>query len=98
MAETYDIFEKLPGDRLVFVEKAEGLPQAEGDVFGPRFDLKADVFEHHVPLDDTEQATINRHNRAMAAEMLAAAACFRVACDKEAALRQHNVRIFAQRR
>ena len=29
MAETYDIFEKLSDDQLVFVEKAEGLPQAK---------------------------------------------------------------------
>ena len=70
----------------------------EGDVLGPRFDLTANVFEHHVALHDTEKATINRHNRTMAAEMLAAAARLRVACDKVSAPRQHNLRILAQRR
>src|ERR1700680_2032660 len=67
----------------------------EGDVLSPHFDLAANIFEHYRALHDSEFAAIDGHNRTMAAEMLAAAARLRVACDKVSAARKHNVRILA---
>ena len=43
--------------------------------------LAANVLEHHVARHDAKDAVIDRHNRTMAAEMLAAAAGFGVARD-----------------
>src|SRR5216684_428151 len=50
---------------------------AEGDVLRPGGHLAANVFEHHVLADNSEDSFVNRHDGAMAAEMLAAAARFR---------------------
>src|SRR5258706_6880366 len=47
---------------------------AEGDVLRAGGDLLANIVQHYVALDDAEVALINRHNRAVAAQMFAAAA------------------------
>src|SRR5439155_22480778 len=46
---------------------------AEGDVRRPRLDLLADVREHDVPRHDEEAPAVDGRDRAVPAEMLAAA-------------------------
>src|SRR2546427_11964842 len=46
---------------------------AEGDVRRPRLDLLADVREHDVPRHDEEAPAVDGRDRAVSAEMLAAA-------------------------
>ncbi len=50
---------------------------AEGDVLRPGGHLAANIFEYHIPTDNSKQSLVNRHDWAMTAKMLAAAACFR---------------------
>src|SRR5574341_172250 len=54
----------------------EKIRVTEGDVARARFDLIANICQHHVALHDAELSTVHRDNRTMAAQMLAAAACF----------------------
>ena len=59
---------------------------AEGDVFGAGFHLAADVFEDHVVRDYAERAVVDGDDRAMAAEMFAAARGFGVTGDARGAV------------
>ena len=68
-----------------FIHNRQGVPDpvekvrvAEGDVRGSRRHLPPDVLDHHFSLDNAKTALIDRHNRAMAAQVFAASACFRV--------------------
>src|SRR5712692_7670127 len=47
---------------------------AEGDVLGARGHLAANVFEHNIPLYDSESSAVHRYHRTMPAQMFAAAA------------------------
>ena len=76
--------------------KKSGSPK--GDVLGAGIDLAANVFEHDFALHDAEDTVVDRHDRAVAAEMLAAAAGFGVAGDPEPAVGHQQVRVLAQRR
>ncbi len=67
---------------------------AERDVLRARGDLLADVFQHDVAFDHAKRAVVNRHNRAMAAQMLAAARGFGRARDALFAAGHHDARIF----
>ena len=66
---------------------------AEGDVLGAGRDLARDVLQHDVRLHDEEPAAVDRDDRAVAAEMLAAAAGLGVADDARAATGQLDVRV-----
>ena len=66
---------------------------AEGDVLCAGRHLTRDVLQHDVRLHDEEPAAVDRNDRAMAAEMLAAAAGLGVAGDARAATRQLDVRV-----
>src|SRR5271170_7913697 len=47
---------------------------AEGNVLRPCLNLLANIFQYHVAIDNPKRAVVNRHNRAVTAVMLAAAA------------------------
>src|SRR5271154_3471343 len=51
---------------------------AEGNVLRPSLNLLANIFQYHVAIDNPKCAVVNRHNRAVTAVMLAAAAGFRI--------------------
>ena len=89
-------------DRQSVGRAIEEIGIAKGDVLGAGVDLAADVFEHDVALHDAENAVVNRHDRTMAAEMLAAAAGFRYTrrrgAGRPAAARAHRREAAAGRR
>src|SRR2546427_6074991 len=69
---------------------------AEGDVRRPRLDLLADVREHDVPRHDEEAPAVDGRDRAVPAEMLAAAGRLDGARELEPAVRV-DVRVLLQR-
>ena len=71
----------------------EEIGVAEGDVLCAGRHLTRDVLQHDVWLHDEEPAAVDRDDRAVAAEMLAAAAGFGVAGDARAATGQLDVRV-----
>src|SRR5438093_3676481 len=70
---------------------------AEGDVRRPRLDLLADVREHDVPRHDEEAPAVDGRDRAVPAEMLAAAGRLDGARELEPAALV-DVRVLLQRR
>src|SRR6266571_727089 len=70
---------------------------AEGDVRRPRLDLLADVREHDVPRHDEEAPAVDGRDRAVPAEMLAAAGRLDGARELEPAVLV-EVRVLLQRR
>src|SRR3989442_2686575 len=70
---------------------------AEGDVRRPRLDLLADVREHDVPRHDEEAPAVDGRDRAVPAEMLAAAGRLDGARELEPAVLV-DVRVLLQRR
>ena len=60
-------------------DAVEEIGIAEGDVLSAGFDLVADICENDFGLDDAKATLVDRYYRAMATEMLAAPAGFRVA-------------------
>src|SRR2546427_13151105 len=70
---------------------------AERDVLGSCGNLAAHVFEHHIAADDSKDALVNRHNGAVPAQMLAAAARFRRANDAVAVAGYDEMRVFLNR-
>src|SRR2546428_773495 len=70
---------------------------AEGDVRRPRLDLLADVREHDVPRHDEEAPAVDGRDRAVSAEMLAAAGRLDGARELEPAVLV-DVRVLLQRR
>jgi hypothetical protein len=84
------------GERVRAAVEKVGI--AKGDVLGSRANLPADVFEHNLSWDDAKNTVVDGHNRAVTAEMLAAAAGLGVTRDEMAAAGQHHVRVFVQRR
>src|SRR5215207_2865443 len=71
----------------------EEIGVTEGDVLCSGRDLTRDVLQHDVRLHDEEPAAVDRHDRAVAAEMLAAAAGLGVTGNARAATRQLDVRV-----
>ena len=71
---------------------------AEGNVAGAGGDLLANVSEDDVALDDAEGTVVNRHNRTVSAEMLAAAAGFGIADDAMAFTRHDEMGVLFERR
>ena len=71
----------------------EEIGVTEGDVLCSGRDLTRDVLQHDVRLHDEEPTAVDRDDRAVAAEMLAAAAGLGVAGDTRAATRQLDVRV-----
>src|SRR5215207_4732225 len=71
----------------------EEIGVTEGEVLCSGRDLTRDVLQHDVRLHDEEPATVDRDDRTVTAEMLAAAAGLGVAGDARAATRQLDVRI-----
>ena len=71
---------------------------AKRDVLRARGHLLPDIRKHDLPVDDAENTVVYRHNRTMPAQMLAAAARFRVSHRAMFAVRQHQVRVRTQRR
>ena len=70
---------------------------AERDVACARRDLGPDVGHHHRFRHDAEAPLVHRHHRAVAAEMLAAAAAFGEARDALRAIGQDQLRIAGKR-
>src|SRR5487761_1780974 len=66
---------------------------AERDVLGAGGHLLANISENHVALDHAKNSVIDRHNGAMAAQMFAAAARFRVTHRALFAVRQNQSRV-----
>jgi hypothetical protein len=71
----------------------EEIGVAEGNVLCPGRHLTRDVLQYDVWLHDEEPATVDRDNRAVAAEMLAAAAGLGVAGNARATTRKLDVRV-----
>ena len=67
---------------------------AEGDVLRARGHLLANILQHHVALHHAKRAVVHRHDRAMPAQMLAAASCFGRTRDALLAAGHHHARIF----
>src|SRR5438445_1411051 len=70
---------------------------AKGDVRRPRLDLLADVREHHVPRHDEETPGVDGRDRAVPAEVLAAAGRLDVSRELEPAVLV-DVRVLLRRR
>jgi len=71
-----------------------GIPEC--DVLGAGFDLLANVGEDYFVRDDTKLSSVNRNDRAVAAEMFAAARRFRVTGNAMRAAGQYHVSVFAK--
>src|SRR5437762_876541 len=69
---------------------------AECNVLGAGFDLLANVGEDYFARDDTKLPSVNRNDRAVAAEMFAAARRFRVTGNAMRAAGQYHVSVFAK--
>src|SRR6266404_5613701 len=78
-------------------DAVEEIRIAEGDVLRAGGHLAANVFEHHLAADDSKDALIDRHDGAMAAKMLAAAARFRRTNDAKAISGNDEMRILLHR-
>ena len=72
---------KALDDRDRVARTIEEVRIAERDVLGAGTDLRSDVGHYDVDRDHAEPAVVHRHDRTVAAAMLAAAAGFRVADD-----------------
>ncbi len=70
---------------------------AERDVLGPALDLRGDVGQRDVDRDDAELPAIDRHDRAMAAQVLAAARRLGVADHAPGAVGHLERRVAIQR-
>src|SRR5438105_9605851 len=69
-----------PGDNGERVADAvEKVRITEGDVLRAGLHLAPNIFQYDLLLDDPEVPVIDRNNRAVPAQVPAAAACFRVA-------------------
>ena len=86
------------------LNQAQGMAHAveeiripEGDVPRTRGDLPADVLHHHIRLDDAEASAIDRHHRAVPAQMLAPAAGLGVADRPALVLPQLQIGIAGER-
>ena len=75
----------------------EEIRVAKRDVLGAGGHLRIHVSQHDVLLHDPKLTVVNRHDRAVAAEMPAPAARFRVARDPGSAIAQMNGGIPVQR-
>ena len=69
---------------------------AECDVLGAGFDLLANVGENYFVRYDTKLSSVNRNDRAVAAEMFAAARRFGVTGNAMRAAGQYHVSVFAE--
>src|SRR6202008_2162345 len=70
----------------------------EGNVLGPSRNLLANIRENDVAINDTKNAVVYRNDRAMAAEMLAAAARFGIPDGAVFTRRQNEMRVGTKRR
>src|SRR5713101_110543 len=84
-------------NRQGVADAVEKIGIAEGDVFGASHDLPANVFKDHFAANNAKHAVIDRDNRTMPAEMLAAAAGFGVTHGAMLAAGDDQVRILVQR-
>src|SRR5213080_5448095 len=71
---------------------------AEGDVLRASRDLAADIFPHHLALDDAKRAVVYRHDGTVTAQVLAAPAGLGVAHDAGAVVGQGQMCVLFQRR
>ena len=71
---------------------------AEGDVLRAGRDLAADIFQHHLALDDAKRAVVHRHDGTVTAQVLAAPAGLGVAHDAGAVVGQGEMCVLFQRR
>ena len=80
-------------DRHCMPNAVEKVGVTESNVLGARRNLTADVLQHHLALHNAECAVVNRHNRAVAAQVFAAAAGLGVADGAMLAAGQNQVRV-----
>ena len=78
-------------------DAVEEIRIAKGDVPRARGHLAADIFHHHVALDDAEAPAVDRHDGAVPAHMLAAAARLCIARRAALAVSQLEVGVAAER-
>src|SRR5690348_122622 len=71
---------------------------AKTDMLGAGLNLFANVFEYNLPLHNPEDAVVNGNNGAMAAQVFAPAAGFRVAGNFESSVWHQEVGVLAERR
>jgi len=71
---------------------------SEGDVLRAGRDLAADVFQHHLALDDAKRAVVHRYDGTVTAQVLAAPADLGMPHDTGAVVRQGEMCILFQRR
>src|SRR5208283_275320 len=71
---------------------------AKGEVLRAGSNLLTDVREHNFAIDNPKDAVVDRHNRAVAAKMLAAAARFGVTGDTMLSTWQNQMRVGPERR
>ena len=70
----------------------------KSNVLGTGGHLPTDVLQHHRALHNPKSSLIDRHNRTVPAQVLAAAACFYIAHRALPAIPQVQLRIARQRR
>ena len=74
---------ELPVKRLDYLKRmtrpVKKVRITECDVKRARINLSPDVFQNHVPLNDTKLTFINRNYRTVPTQMLATATSFRIA-------------------
>ena len=74
----------------------EEIRVAEGDVLSPSSNLLANVGQHHLTLDKAEAPTVDRHNRAVPAQVLAASTGFGVAYGHLSPVAGDEMSVFSQ--
>ncbi len=79
-------------DRMT--DPVEKIWVAERNMAGAGGDLTPHVFHHDIPCNDAERAFVNRHNRTVPAQVLAAAARLGRADHTVAAIGQNKVCVF----
>src|SRR5580704_18548740 len=82
----FDNFQRMP-------DAVKKIRIAKRYMLRPGGDLAADILEHHFTLHDSKNPFIDRYNRAVAAEMLAAAAGFRRAHHTITSARDREMRV-----
>ena len=87
-----------PDDRDRVADAVPEIRIAERDVRGARRDLAAHVLEHHLARHHPEPALVDRHDRTMTAEMLAATRRLGVADVMDCAVRNVEMGVALERR
>jgi hypothetical protein len=79
-------------------DAVEEIGIAKRDMLRARRHLAANILQHDVALHDAELPLVDRHNRTMPAQVLAAAAGFRIAHRAPRSAGKHELRVLRQRR